>query len=71
MKHLRLSMLFLFLLTFSIAVFSTEIKKETRVFAVKDNQELKMDIYSADSVFTSTQPCLVFVFGGGFKEGTD
>ncbi len=70
MKHLRLSMLFLFLLTFSIAVFSTEIKKETHIFAVKDNQELKMDIYSADSVFTSTQPCLVFVFGGGFKEGT-
>ncbi len=61
---------FLLFICIPFLLFSTEIKKETRTFAVKDNQELKMDIYSADSVFTSAQPCLMFVFGGGFKEGT-
>ena len=61
---------FLLFICIPFLLFSTEIKKETRTFAVKDNQELKMDIYSTDSVFTSKQPCLVFVFGGGFKEGT-
>lgn len=69
MNRLKSSLLFIvFFIPF--LVFSTEIKKETRIFAVKDNQELKMDIYSIDSIFTSKQPCLVFVFGGGFKEGT-
>ncbi|MDO5663862.1 MAG: alpha/beta hydrolase [Bacteroidia bacterium] len=69
MNRLKLSLLFIaFFIPFLL--FSTEIKKETRVFATKDNQELKMDIYSTDSVFTTKQPCLVFVFGGGFKEGT-
>ncbi len=69
MNRLKSSLLFI-VLFIPFLVFSTEIKKETRIFAVKDNQELKMDIYSIDSVFTSKQPCLVFVFGGGFKEGT-
>ena len=69
MTRIRTSLLFIVLLV-PFLLFSSEIKKETRVFAVKDNQELKMDIYSTDSVFTSAQPGLVFVFGGGFKEGT-
>lgn len=68
-NRIKLSTIFLFLI-FPFALFSAEIKKETHVFATKDNQELKMDIYSVDSVFSSKQPCLVFVFGGGFKEGT-
>ncbi len=52
-----------------IFLFGASPKKETRMFAVKDGQELNMDIYSADSAFTLKQPCLLFVFGGGFKEG--
>ncbi len=64
----KLSVLLLLLL-FPAVLFSAKIKKETRTFAVKDNRELKMDIYSADSAFTFRQPCLIFVFGGGFKEG--
>lgn len=68
MNRLRLSFIFL-LLFLPFLVSSREIKKDTRVFAVKDNQELKMDIYSTDSAFIFRQPCLVFVFGGGFKEG--
>lgn len=58
----------LFLLPF--VIFGAEIKKETKIFAVKNGEELKLDIYSLDSVFTEKQPALVFVFGGGFKEGT-
>lgn len=60
----------IFFLLLSVSIFPSEIKKETRVFAEKDNQVMNLDIYSVDSVFTSPQPCLVFVFGGGFKEGT-
>ncbi len=59
-----------FILSLSFTIFSAEIKKTAQVFAEKDGQSLKMDIYSLDSVFTSKQPALVFVFGGGFKEGT-
>lgn len=46
-------------------------QKETRIFAVKDGQELKMDIYTPITTDIDTKkPCLIFVFGGGFKEGT-
>lgn len=45
-------------------------QKQTFVFADSEKQQLKMDVYSTntDSIF-SQQPCIVFVFGGGFKEG--
>lgn len=55
---------------FPLFFVSAEIAKSTHVFAVKEGQELKMDIYSSDSVVDTKQPCLIFVFGGGFKEGT-
>src|SRR5690554_7751453 len=29
-----------------------------------------MDIYQSDSLALLPRPCIVFVFGGGFKEGT-
>ncbi len=45
-------------------------QKETRVFAEKDGLSLKMDIYRAADAGQKQQPCLVFVFGGGFKEGS-
>lgn len=70
MNRIKVSITAIFLFVSLFFVFPSEIKKETRVFAVKDSQELKLDIYSADSLFTTTQPCLMFVFGGGFKEGT-
>lgn len=69
MSRLTISVL---LLSFFISFlsFGSQIQKETRVFAEKNGQQLKMDIYSLNSVFTSKQPTLMFVFGGGFKEGT-
>ena len=45
------------------------IPKETIVYAVKEGTELKMDLYKSDSATLLPQPCLLFVFGGGFKEG--
>ncbi|HBX46536.1 MAG TPA: alpha/beta hydrolase, partial [Porphyromonadaceae bacterium] len=51
-------------------LFAVTPQKETRLFAVKDGQELKMDIHSSDSVFSNSQPCLMFVFGGGFMAGS-
>lgn len=45
-------------------------QKRTHAFAVKDGQELKLDLYTSDSAVTSPQPCLMFVFGGGFKDGS-
>lgn len=46
------------------------VNKETHVFLEKDGQQLKMDIYQSDSLALLPRPCIVFVFGGGFKEGT-
>lgn len=43
--------------------------KQTFVYAQKGGEELKLDLYRSDSVTLSPQPCLVFVFGGGFKNG--
>ncbi|HOG19298.1 MAG TPA: alpha/beta hydrolase fold domain-containing protein [Salinivirgaceae bacterium] len=65
-KFFIISLLFFF----SPFFVSADITKSTHVFAVKDGQELKMDIYSLDSIFSKKQPCLIFVFGGGFKGGT-
>lgn len=59
-----------FLLLLPFFLFSQTTRKETRTFAVKDSLELKLDIYSSDVRTSEKNPCLVFVFGGGFKEGT-
>ena len=60
---------FILLLLVPLYLYSGEIGKETRLFAVKDQQELNMDIYFSSSSCDTAQPCLIFVFGGGFKEG--
>lgn len=50
-----------------VVLFGKNVLKETHTYAVKDGQELKMDIYQSDSASINPQPCLIFVFGGGFK----
>ncbi|MEA4918180.1 alpha/beta hydrolase [Proteiniphilum sp.] len=57
----------LFFLT--VVLFGQTVQKETRLFAEKEGQALKMDIYKSDMGSSQTQPCLLFVFGGGFKDG--
>lgn len=65
-KRLILISTILFL---SLTLFSQSVLKETRTYGRNDQQELKMDIYRSDSMTILPQPCLIFVFGGGFKEG--
>jgi acetyl esterase/lipase len=52
-----------------VAINAATVEKETRLFAVNEGVELKMDLYRSDSASILPQPCLIFVFGGGFKEG--
>lgn len=62
--------LFFTALLFSVTLPAGTLLKETRVFAEREGTPLKLDIYKTDSATILPQPCLVFVFGGGFKEGT-
>lgn len=57
------------LLFLTLTLFSQTVQKETRLYAEKTGQELRMDIYKSDSTTLQPQPCLLFVFGGGFKNG--
>jgi len=61
--------LFTVLLSFLLFAqsYATAILKETKVFAEKDGQKLSLDIYRNDE--KTVQPCLMFVFGGGFMGG--
>ena len=69
-----LVLLFFFLPGFQIT-FAQEVKpagtihKTTFTYSVKDQQELKMDIYSNQDLKVK-KPCVMFVFGGGFIRGT-
>lgn len=65
---LALVLVFLPHLGFSKDIPST-IEKTTKVFAVKDTSNLKMDIYKLKSQSDRVQPCMIFVFGGGFISG--
>lgn len=56
-------------LLLSLTLFSQSILKETHTYGGSDQQELKLDIYRSDSVTLLSRPCLLFVFGGGFKDG--
>lgn len=58
------------LLFLTLTLFGQTIHKETRLYAEKAGEELKMDIYKIESESQQPQPCLLFVFGGGFKAGT-
>ncbi len=52
-----------------ISRFFAPLQKETLRYAVTDGKELWMDIYKSDSITKEPRPCLIFVFGGGFKDG--
>lgn len=66
-SYKKLFFITLFLLP--ILCYAGELKKQTYVYAKRgDADVLKMDVYSMSS--PEKQPCIIFVFGGGFKEGT-
>lgn len=59
-----------------IVLFGALPTKQTFVFTEHDTQQLQMDVYKRDTIHNNEkkslkpQPCLLFVFGGGFKDGT-
>lgn len=57
----------IFLLLSCTNVFSQQIKN-TYTYSVKDSTSLKLDVYSNKNS-TAKQPCVLFVFGGGFFTG--
>ena len=53
---------------FPILLLAATPQKQTYTYINRESQPLRLDVYST---YTSEkQPCLMFVFGGGFKEGT-
>ena len=56
-----------FVWLFPILLFAATPQKQTYTFTKQDSQSLYLDVYSAYT--EEAQPCLVFMFGGGFKEG--
>lgn len=69
MSNIKIGTIILFvLLSFNLP--GQTVEKETRVYAVKDGHELKLDIYKSNYSTSQIQPCIIYVFGGGFKEGT-
>ena len=67
MTRIKLLIVLLALAFSKISASTTE--KQTYVFAKKDTTELLLDVYSSSDTFIERQPCIIFVFGGGFKEG--
>lgn len=64
---------FLLICLLPILLFAATPQKQTYTFTNRDSQSLKLDVYTVidDSIaLLQQQPCLMFVFGGGFKEGT-
>ncbi len=66
----KVAIIFFTALLFPFVLPAGTLQKETRVFAEMEGTQLKLDIYKTASATTLPQPCLLFVFGGGFKEGT-
>ncbi len=64
--HNRLILLAVWLLP--ILLLAATPQKQTYTYTSRDSQTLQLDLYSAYT--GEAQPCLMFVFGGGFKEGT-
>lgn len=65
--------LFFILLSFENAAaqeikLAPEVHKTTFTYSVKENQELKMDVYSNQGL-SVIKPTVIFVFGGGFIQG--
>ena len=69
----------IFFLIFSFSSFAQErfkndifetSKVETQTYAVKDGEELKLDIYRPDNDTARLRPLIVFMHGGGFGGGS-
>ncbi|MDR2083397.1 MAG: alpha/beta hydrolase [Bacteroidales bacterium] len=65
----KFSLLILSFFIFNQILFAqSEVVKETYIFAIKENDTLKLDKYHIPS--NEIKPCLMFAFGGAFYTGT-
>lgn len=48
----------------------TDIQVSTHTYAIKDDEELKLDVYEAKDDVLKNRPLLLYVHGGGFAGGT-
>lgn len=42
---------------------------KTHIYSIKDQDTLKLDVYTNPAADTANRPCLLYVFGGGFIAG--
>ncbi len=66
MKAIK-TVLVLLLSVWAVCAEARNVSKQTLCYANKDGNELNMDIYSAADTL---QPCVIYLFGGGFVGGT-
>ena len=55
--------------TEKVAIDKDDVIKQTFTYAIKGNDTLRMDKYNVQDI-DATKPCVIFVFGGGFKNGS-
>ena len=68
MRYIKFILATLLLTLYSVA-FATTVEKNTIRYSLKDSTELFFDIYSHGNNTSEPRSCIIFVFGGGFKEG--
>lgn len=49
---------------------SPDVKKKTYTYAIKGKDTLRMDVMRANRYGNQIQPCMIFIFGGGFAGGS-
>lgn len=62
-------LLVIFALFAAVATQAQEVEKATFLFSVKETDSLYVDRYRVQGETLAPQPCLIFVFGGGFMSG--
>ena len=57
-------------LLIAVVTSAQEVVKTTHHYATHDGHELLLDRYDTTIVQEECRPCMIFLFGGGFKQGT-
>lgn len=52
-----------------VATSAQEVVKTTHHYATHDGIELLLDRYDTTTPYDNNRPCMIFLFGGGFKQG--
>ena len=68
-NHAAALLLCLSLLVSTTLSGQTSINKNTVIYSIKENDTLRLDIYSNPLADTAGRPCLLYVFGGAFVVG--